>query len=74
MARRPSTGAALPAWFDQYHVSGKIGEGTYGLVYLATLKDDRSSGKRFAIKKIKHSKDGDGVSITAIREIMVSGE
>jgi cyclin-dependent kinase 8/11 len=58
-----------PEWLQQYDLIGKIGEGTYGLVFLARIKSNR--GKSIAIKKFKQSKDGDGVSPTAIREIMV---
>lgn len=59
-----------PEWLNQYDLIGKIGEGTYGLVFLARIKSNRS--KSIAIKKFKQSKDGDGVSPTAIREIMVT--
>lgn len=61
-----------PEWLEQYDVIGKIGEGTYGLVFLAKVKSNRS--KPIAIKKFKQSKDGDGVSPTAIREIMLLRE
>ncbi|KAG0462273.1 hypothetical protein HPP92_020749 [Vanilla planifolia] len=56
-----------PVWMQQYDLMGKIGEGTYGLVFLAKTKKQKSC---IAIKKFKQSKDGDGVSPTAIREIM----
>ncbi|KAH9321824.1 hypothetical protein KI387_016463, partial [Taxus chinensis] len=59
-----------PAWLQQYDLVGKIGEGTYGLVFLARSKLQINRGIRIAIKKFKQSKDGDGVSPTAIREIM----
>lgn len=61
-----------PQWLQQYDLIGKIGEGTYGLVFLARTKSPANRGKSIAIKKFKQSKDGDGVSPTAIREIMVS--
>nr|KAJ0208452.1 hypothetical protein LSAT_V11C500253840 [Lactuca sativa] len=61
-----------PEWLQQYDLIGKIGEGTYGLVFLAKIKSNRS--KSIAIKKFKQSKDGDGVSPTAIREIMLLRE
>ncbi|EPS67693.1 hypothetical protein M569_07081, partial [Genlisea aurea] len=61
-----------PEWLEQYDVIGKIGEGTYGLVFLAKLKSERA--RSIAIKKFKQSKDGDGVSPTAIREIMLLRE
>jgi len=60
-----------PEWLQQYDLIGKIGEGTYGLVFLARIKSATNRGKSIAIKKFKQSKDGDGVSPTAIREIMV---
>ena len=61
-----------PEWLQQYDLIGKIGEGTYGLVFLARVKPPSPHrGKSIAIKKFKQSKDGDGVSPTAIREIMV---
>ncbi|KAF8405711.1 hypothetical protein HHK36_007788 [Tetracentron sinense] len=63
-----------PAWLQQYDLIGKIGEGTYGLVFLARTKSQPNRGKCIAIKKFKQSKDGDGVSPTAIREIMLLRE
>lgn len=65
-------GSNKPQWLQQYDLIGKIGEGTYGLVFLARTKSPANRGKSIAIKKFKQSKDGDGVSPTAIREIMVS--
>ncbi|KAI0488389.1 hypothetical protein KFK09_028220 [Dendrobium nobile] len=64
-------GSNRPAWLQQYDLVGKIGEGTYGLVFLAKTKLRKSC---IAIKKFKQSKDGDGVSPTAIREIMLLRE
>ncbi|XP_019087014.1 PREDICTED: uncharacterized protein LOC109127155 [Camelina sativa] len=55
-----------PEWLQQYSLVGKIGEGTYGLVFLARTKTPPK--RPIAIKKFKQSKDGDGVSPTAIRE------
>ncbi|GMY11580.1 cyclin-dependent kinase E-1 [Fagus crenata] len=63
-----------PEWLQQYDLIGKIGEGTYGLVFLARIKSSTNRGKSIAIKKFKQSKDGDGVSPTAIREIMLLRE
>ncbi|KAK9950220.1 hypothetical protein M0R45_005746 [Rubus argutus] len=63
-----------PEWLQQYDLIGKIGEGTYGLVFLARTKTPNNRGKAIAIKKFKQSKDGDGVSPTAIREIMLLRE
>ncbi|XP_058097241.1 cyclin-dependent kinase E-1 isoform X2 [Magnolia sinica] len=67
-------GGNRPAWLQQYDLVGKIGEGTYGLVFLAKSKLQSNRGKCIAIKKFKQSKDGDGVSPTAIREIMLLRE
>lgn len=68
-------GGNKPEWLQHYDLIGKIGEGTYGLVFLARIKSPASSrGKSIAIKKFKQSKDGDGVSPTAIREIMLLRE
>ncbi|EFJ41427.1 cyclin dependent kinase [Volvox carteri f. nagariensis] len=47
------------------------GEGTYGLVYHARSKE---TGGRYAIKQFKSGREGDGVSPTAIREIMLLRE
>ena len=66
-----NTNNKKPEWLQQYDLLGKIGEGTYGLVFLARIKSSTNRGKSIAIKKFKQSKDGDGVSPTAIREIMV---
>ncbi|KAL5982604.1 protein kinase superfamily [Asimina triloba] len=66
--------SSRPAWLQQYDLVGKIGEGTYGLVFLARSKLQSNRGKSIAIKKFKQSKDGDGVSPTAIREIMLLRE
>ncbi|KAK9162280.1 hypothetical protein Syun_003182 [Stephania yunnanensis] len=69
-----AAGSNRPVWLQQYDLIGKIGEGTYGLVFLARTKSQPNRGKCIAIKKFKQSKDGDGVSPTAIREIMLLRE
>ncbi|GAV68680.1 Pkinase domain-containing protein [Cephalotus follicularis] len=69
-----SNNSEKPEWLQQYNLIGKIGEGTYGLVFLARTKSPANRGKSIAIKKFKLSKDGDGVSPTAIREIMLLRE
>lgn len=70
----PPNNRSRPAWLQQYELVGKIGEGTYGLVFLAKSKLLANKGVRIAIKKFKQSKEGDGVSPTAIREIMLLRE
>ncbi|KAK3040829.1 hypothetical protein RJ639_029173 [Escallonia herrerae] len=62
----------MPEWLQQYDLIGKIGEGAYGLVFLA--KTNSNPSKFVAIKKFKPSSYGDGVSPTAIREIMLLRE
>ncbi|MCO5564966.1 hypothetical protein L7F22_045359 [Adiantum nelumboides] len=69
-----ATTRSRPAWLQQYELVGKIGEGTYGLVFLARSKLPSNKGVHIAIKKFKQSKEGDGVSPTAIREIMLLRE
>ncbi|XP_027351942.1 cyclin-dependent kinase E-1-like isoform X2 [Abrus precatorius] len=71
---RSNSNSNKPEWLQQYDLIGKIGEGTYGLVFLARIKSSTNRGKSIAIKKFKQSKDGDGVSPTAIREIMLLRE
>ena len=53
-------------WDEQQHV---IGEGTYGIVYRATPKN--APNRSVAIKKFKNTKEGEGISLTACREITV---
>uniref|UniRef100_A0A383V6A6 Protein kinase domain-containing protein n=1 Tax=Tetradesmus obliquus TaxID=3088 RepID=A0A383V6A6_TETOB len=73
-------GSAAPASGDagswgleqRYDLLGKIGEGTYGVVYLATSKQDKK--RVYAIKKFKTGREGDGISPTAIREILLLRE
>jgi serine/threonine protein kinase len=52
----------------KYEIISLVGEGTYGFVYKAK---DKQSQKKVAIKKFKPTKEGEGVSLTAYREIMV---
>eukprot|EP01083_Nonionella_stella_P034682 94873_1 len=50
---------------------GKLGEGTYGIVYKAK---DLKSNRIVALKKIRHSEDVTGLSSTTIREIALLKE
>lgn len=58
----PATAAAPPGdaagWVleQKYDILGKIGEGTYGVVYLATSKQDKK--QLYAIKKFKTGRVG----------------
>lgn len=63
---------------EKYAPVGKIGEGTYGLVYKARMVQAPTvagGGDSFvAVKKFKSFKSGDGISPTAIREIKLLRE
>ena len=60
---------------DKYDPLGKIGEGTYGLVYKAMAINNTGNKKEYvAVKKFKSFKSGDGISPTAIREIKLLRE
>lgn len=49
----------------------KLGEGTYGIVYMAKMKSD---GTFVAVKEIKIDHCDDGIPSTAIRELAVLKE
>jgi cyclin-dependent kinase 8/11 len=82
-ARRPG---AAPRIADKYAPLGKIGEGTYGLVYKARYAAGNghagalqhrglAAGEALvAVKKFKSFKSMDGISPTAIREIKLLRE
>lgn len=63
---------------EKYAPVGKIGEGTYGLVYKARNIQNAASKTKpeslVAVKKFKSFKSGDGISHTAIREIKLLRE
>ncbi|KAK9856142.1 hypothetical protein WJX84_012189 [Apatococcus fuscideae] len=62
---------AVPAYLQPfYEVLGKIGEGTYGVVFLARVRGEKEP-RMLAIKTFKPGKEGEGVSPTAVREIML---
>lgn len=56
---------------NRFERLGKLGEGTYGVVYMAK---DRSNGAIVALKKIRLEAEDEGVPATAIREISVLKE
>jgi serine/threonine protein kinase len=54
------------AGLDRYERIGKVGDGTYGVVYKAR---DKKTGGFVALKKIRLETEDEGVPSTAIREI-----
>ena len=56
---------------SQYTYISKLGEGTYGVVYLAK---ELAGGAQVAVKEIKIDHSDDGIPSTAIREIAVLQE
>lgn len=54
-----------------YQKLAKVGEGTYAAVFLAK---NTKTGEKVAIKKIKIANSGDGMDISAIREVKVLRE
>jgi len=56
---------------DNYKVIKALGQGTWGVVHMATSK---KSGQTVAIKKIKSERSEDGINFTAIREIKLLRE
>jgi len=51
---------------QKYDLKDEVGEGTYGLVYKGEL---RGKNTKVAIKKFRSTKEGEGISLTACREI-----
>ena len=56
---------------DKLEYMSKLGEGTYGIVYMAK---ERATGNIVAVKEIKIDHCDDGIPSTAIREIAVLQE
>ncbi|RLN90718.1 hypothetical protein BBJ28_00015261 [Nothophytophthora sp. Chile5] len=59
------------AKMDRYERSDVLGEGTFGIVYAA---EQKSTGRRVAIKQFKRGKFKDGVDFTALREVKLQAE
>jgi len=65
-ARRHYGSSRIAAPGGRYDMIQKIGEGTYGVVYLAT---DRLTDRIIAMKKIRLDDEDEGIPSTALREI-----
>lgn len=62
---------------DRYNFLGKIGEGTYGLVYKAKSLNEGDDIKEYAIKMVKSHKEGKNevvLSMATLREIKLLRE
>ena len=57
---------------DFYTIKEKIGEGTYGVVYLA--EDNLHDKRLVALKKIRLESEEEGIPSTAIREVSILRE
>ena len=54
---------------ERYQKLGKVGEGTYGVVYKAK---DKVDGKIVALKRIRLDAEDEGIPSTAIRFVLLS--
>ncbi len=54
---------------NNYERIAQIGEGTYGLVFMAR---DKKTNQIVALKKVRMEAEKDGFPVTALREIQVS--
>lgn len=71
LSKQQAVEQPLAWWPANYEQGEKIGEGTYGVVYLTRSKQ---TGKRIALKQFKPGKEFDGLSHDGVREInLVSG-
>ena len=62
---RTARGEARSTIHD-YEKLGRVGEGTYGVVYRGR---EKKTGRIVALKKVRMDKEKDGVPVTAVREM-----
>ena len=62
---------SLPNTSTRYELIRKLGEGTFGVVYLAR---DRRTGENVAVKKIRLEGEDEGIPSTALREVCLLRE
>lgn len=69
-ASKPSTSGETTsgAGLSNYEKLGRIGEGTYGVVYKAR---EKTTGDIVALKKIRMDRERDGMPLTSLREIRI---
>eukprot|EP01083_Nonionella_stella_P315799 1141735_1 len=68
VAEESSSSPPLPTGLDRYKREGRIGEGTYGVVYRAI---DRVTGEYVAVKRIRSVAEKEGFPLTSVREIKI---
>ncbi len=58
---------------ELYEIVGKVGEGTYGEVFKAVLKNsmETETQEQFGLKKVRLENEKEGFPITAVREIKI---
>jgi cyclin-dependent kinase 10 len=56
---------------ERFEKLGRIGEGTYGVVYRAR---DRATGELVALKKVRMDRERDGMPVTSLREMRLLRE
>jgi serine/threonine protein kinase len=64
----PIVGSPIANDLDRYEMQRKVGEGTYGEVYLGI---ERSTRDRVAVKKLKVLEQLEGLPVTTVREIIM---
>ena len=67
-APTPPSFGGTPKSLSAYEKLGRIGEGTYGVVYRAR---DKKTNEIVALKKVRMDREKNGVPITTLREVRI---